>query len=137
MLKLFALVGIVAACGCAAVVVSKVLLSHSHTESVDSATVQVAKSADEVYAAEVRVIEGRSDLKIVKRDLSDHMVEAVRGKDRIRVDASPLGSGSTGLVVTASADGKWKGKGDLALDLEKQICDELGVEYTTVNMASK
>jgi hypothetical protein len=122
--------------GCVAVAATT-MLSHSHTDRTDAATVQLAKGADDVYAAEVRVLENRSDMKIVKRDPDNHVVEAVRGRDRIRVDADPLEGGMTALVVTAKADGRWKDNEELALDIEKQICDELGVKYAVVEMAGK
>jgi hypothetical protein len=126
----------VAVHGCVAVAAAT-MLSHVHTKTTDNATVQIAKSADEVYAAEVRVLEQRSDMKIVKKDPADHAVEAVHGKDRIRLDADPLEGGLTRLVVTAQADGHWKGDEKIALDIEKQICDDLGVKYKVTHTARK
>ncbi len=60
------------------------------------------------------------------------MIEAVRGEAKATAKAAPYGSGLTQLIVTADAGKGDQSDEDLALNVVKQICEELKVAYKVV-----
>ena len=95
-------------------------------------TVMVKKDPTAVYAAMIRIVERRSDIEILSKEEDTYFMEVSRGEAHATAKATDYGSGLTQLIVTADA-----GKGDqsdeaLALNVVKQVCDELGVAYKVI-----
>jgi hypothetical protein len=109
----------------ATVTVIKKLSSHT-------ATVQVAKDPNEVYATLVRLVEERPDIKIDSKDDQKRRLKASRGKNRIDASVKLLDGGITKMTVTATADKDEQKHKELALKVVETVCEELGVAYEVV-----
>ena len=106
-----------------------------HYESTKhyTATVQVNAKPQAVYQTAIRVIEGKPDVEIAKKDEAKLLVEADRGKKQsVSIHAASVDANKTQLIVTADAGEKQQEDKELALKVVKAICDELGVNYTVV-----
>ena len=95
-------------------------------------TVLIKKEPVEVYAAMIRIIERKPDVKVIKKDDESYLIEAVRGEVKATAKATPYESGLTQLIVTADAGKDDQSDEDLALNVVKQICEELKVGYKVV-----
>jgi len=118
--------------GCVVVLSSVATLVYLRSNNHLTTTVLIKKTPDKVYVAMNQIIERTPGVKIIKKKDKDYLIEASRGENKVSAKATPYGSGLTQLIVTADA-----GKGDLtdedlALNVVKQICKELGVKYKVV-----
>lgn len=95
-------------------------------------TVLVKKDPTTVYAAMIRIIERRSDIKILSKEDEKHFIEVSRGDARATAKATDYGSGLTQLMVTADAGKSDQTDEALALNVVTQVCDELGVAYKLI-----
>jgi hypothetical protein len=95
-------------------------------------TVLIKKEPDVVYAAMIRVIERKPDVEVINKEDESYLIEAARGETKATAKATPHGSGLTQLIVTADAGKGDQSDEDLALNVVKQICEELKVGYKVV-----
>ena len=98
------------------------------TGNTEIAEVRLDQSADTVYKAELAVLKDRG-ATIVKADPAEHRIEATQGGNRIVADADPAAAGGSQLVVTAQPLKGSIAPDGVAVDLEKDICESLGVDY--------
>lgn len=118
--------------GCVVFLSSVATVIYMRSNNHLTTTVLIKKAPDATYAAMNQIIERTPDIKIINKEDKKYLIEASRGENKVTAKATPYGSGLTQLIVTADA-----GKGDLtdedlALNVVKQICDELGVEYKVI-----
>ena len=118
--------------GCVVVLSSVATLVYMRSNNHLTTAVLIKKAPDAVYTAMNQIIERAPDIKIIKKVDKIYLIEASRGENKVTAKATPYGSGLTQLIVTADA-----GKGDLsdedlALNVVRQICEELGVKYKVI-----
>jgi hypothetical protein len=77
----------------------------------------------------MRIIDGDPEIKVKKNDPAKRLIQAEKGKNKVTAEAKAIKGGGTELTIKADADEKGQTDEDLALRVEKRICDELGVEY--------
>jgi hypothetical protein len=90
-----------------------------------TATLEVSKSADEIYRIVVRELEKIPDVRIVRKDDSKFFVEASRADRNTRITASPAGNGKSRVTITADAGNTWEESKDLASRAVRRICEEV------------
>ncbi len=118
--------------GCVVVLSSVATLVYMRSNNHLTTTVLIKKAPDAVYAAMIQIIERTPDIKTIKKKDKDYLIEASRGDDKVTAKATPYGSGLTQLIVTADAGKGDRSDEDLALNVVKQICKELGVKYKVI-----
>jgi hypothetical protein len=95
-------------------------------------TVLIKKDPTSVFTAAVRILEGKSDIKVNHIQEENYLIEAIIGESRATIKATDYGSGLTLLIFTTDT-----GNGDpsvevAALKVVRLICEELGVDYKVV-----
>ncbi len=123
LIALFALQGCVVFLTTVATVVKMRSSNHFTT------TVLVKRAPADVYAAMLRVVERKSDVEIVSKDVDTYLLEATRGERHVTAKATAFNSGMTQLMITSDAGKSDRADEDLAFDAVRQICEELGVKY--------
>ena len=98
--------------GCAATVPVVVNLMDKGRQY--TATLEVSKSADEIYRIVVREIEKIPDVRIVRKDDSKFFIEASHADKNTRITASPASNGKSRVTITADAGNTWEESKDLA-----------------------
>ena len=130
----FILTVALAAHGCIAA--SNVAITTGMAQGEDkSAKVVVPEVSDRVYEVALSVLEKESDIEIIKKDPYRLVIEAKKEDVLITIKSKHVVRGRTELVVIAHSNGEWKPGEDLALDIEKKICEELGMKYTVQSSA--
>lgn len=98
-----------------------------------TATVELKAPPDKVYAAMLRILERRTDIKVDKRDDAKLKLEISKGKNQATAAVAKLAdANSSELTVTARENETDMSHKDLALKVVQQVCDELGVKYEVV-----
>ena len=118
--------------GCVVFLSSVATVVYMRSNNHLTTTVLIKKAPDAVYAAMIQIIERTPDIKTIKKKDKDYLIEASRGDDKATAKATPYGSGLTQLIVTADAGKGDRSDEDLALNMVRQICEELGVEYKVI-----
>ena len=118
--------------GCVVFLSSVATVVYMRSKNHLTTTVLIKKAPDAVYTAMNQIIERTPDIKIIKKKDKDYLIEASRGDDKVTAKATPYGSGLTQLIVTADAGKGDRSDEDLALNVVKQICKELGVKYKVI-----
>lgn len=109
--------------GCAATVPVVVNLMDKGRQY--TATLEVSKSADEIYRIVVRELEKIPDVRIVRKDDSKFFIEASRADKNTRITASPASNGKSRVTITADAGNTWEESKDLASRAVRRICEEV------------
>ena len=94
--------------------------------------VLIKKAPDAVYTAMNQIIERAPDIKIIKKVDKIYLIEASRGKNKVTAKATSYGTGLTQLMVMADVGKGDLSNEDLALNVVRQICEELGVKYKVI-----
>jgi hypothetical protein len=97
-----------------------------------TATLEVAKEADEIYRIVVRELEQIPDVRIIRKDDSKFSVEASRAEKITLITASPLGAGKSRVTVQADAGKSWEESKDLAHRAVRRICEEVQMRCTLI-----
>ena len=118
--------------GCVVFLSSVATVVYMRSNNHLTTTVLIKKAPDAVYAAMIQIIERTPDIKTIKKKDKDYLIEASRGDDKVTAKATFYGSGLTQLIVTADAGKGGLSDEDLALNVVRQICEELGVEYKVI-----
>jgi hypothetical protein len=124
---------IVAVQGCTAVAVG-VVVKHRKNKKAEIATVEVAASADDLYDAELRVLEARSDASILSRNPDTRAIHAVVGDDRVNSTIRSVGAGKSELRVEAISQDSLEPSEAPAVDFEKRVLEQLDIHYTVEPM---
>jgi len=115
--------------GCIAIAAHAVV-SHMSEANGDTATVQLDRTPDEVYRAEIRALEGRDDATILKRNPRTRTIEAMVGNDRVTSRVEVMPNGKASLVIKSVSTDALKEDEHPALDVEMDTCDELDIRCT-------
>lgn len=115
--------------GCVVFLTSVATVVKMRGDKHSTTTVLVKKDPSAVYTAMKRILERKTDVEVLKIQEEDLLIEVSRGEAHASAKAVDYGSGLTQLIVTADTGKGDRSDEDLALDVVKQICDELGVEY--------
>ncbi len=128
---IFLLIFFVALQGCITMTVLALgAIAHSKSQNEDTATVRLDATPEEVYQAELKTLEKRSDVKITKKNPKTHTIEATMGNDKITSSAKPAADDDTKLTIVAKSPDPLKTNENPALDLERDVCKELGEKCT-------
>lgn len=119
--------------GCVVFLTSVATVVRMKSSNHYTTTVLVKKPPAAVYAAMEQILERRPDVDVVRRDADAYLIEVVREEANATAKATDYGSGLTQLTVTADAGEGDRTDEDLALDVTRQICDELGVDYKVLD----
>jgi len=115
--------------GCIAIA-AHAIVSHMSEANGDTATVQLDRTPDEVYRAEIRALEDRDDATILKRDPRKRTIEAMVGNDRVTSRVEMMPNGKAALIVKSVSTDALKEDEHPALDIEMDTCDELDIRCT-------
>ena len=122
------LIAVLVVQGCIATAAT-MAIKHSRGKKSDEAAVELEATPNKVYEAELKVMEKQPDIEIIGKDPGNNLVTAARGDDLITARATPVRGGKTELVVKAESKDDFKRGEEPALDIEKEICKELGFKY--------
>jgi len=95
-----------------------------------TATVQIVRPPAEVYAAMLRILARRPDLKVINNDEKHYLLEVTEGGKNLTGQATQLDSNSTLFFIWADAGDSGQTGQDLALDAMREVCTELKVQCT-------
>jgi len=93
-----------------------------------TATVQLARSPAEVYAAMLRVAAQHPEYKILNKDDKRFMLELTEGERSLAGQATELDANSTLFFIWADAGESGQTGQSLALDAMRELCAELKIE---------
>jgi len=96
--------------------------------SYDSAAVMLDAPADKVFAAVMRGLGNRSDLKITKQDPGQGLVQFTNGQQIAGIKVSALGDTLSHLLVTSAHSGTQPNAAALVSDSVLRVCQEMHVE---------
>lgn len=100
-------------------------------EEHHTTTVLVKKTPSEVYAAMTRIIAQRPEIDVKRKDDQTFLIEAAGKNGNVTAKATAHNADVTQLIVTSDSQTDLS-DADLALNVVKQICDELGIDYKVV-----
>jgi hypothetical protein len=96
--------------------------------SYDAAAVMLEASADKVFAAVMRGLGNRKDLKITKEDAGQGLVQFTNGQQIAGIKVSSLGDNLSHLLVTSAHSGQQQNAAALVSDSVLRVCKEMNVE---------
>ena len=96
--------------------------------SYDSAAVMLDAPADKVFAAVMRGLGNRTDLKITKQDPGQGLVQFTNGQQIAGIKVSALGDTLSHLLVTSAHSGTQPNAAALVSDSVLRVCQEMHVE---------
>lgn len=96
--------------------------------SYDSAAVMLDAPADKVFAALMRGLGNRTDLKITKQDPGQGLVQFTNGQQIAGIKVSALGDTLSHLLVTSAHSGTQPNAAALVTDSVLRVCQEMHVE---------
>jgi len=98
----------------------------------ETATVEVPRSAADVYSTAVDIASKEPQVRILERDDASMLLSLAKGQQQGSVKVVALGPGSSQLVIHADSGQGAQADHDLALRVAKRVCDALGVNYRIV-----
>ena len=96
--------------------------------SYDAAAVMLEAPADKVFAAVMRGLGNRKDLKITKEDAGQGLVQFTNGQQIAGIKVSSLGDNLSHLLVTSAHSGQQQNAAALVSDSVLRVCKEMNVE---------
>jgi len=96
--------------------------------SYDSAAVILEAPADKVYAAVVRGVQNRPDLKITRDDASTMLVQFTNGAQIAGIKVSMIGDSLTHLLISSAHTGNQPNAAELVLNSVLRVCKDMSVE---------
>ena len=96
--------------------------------SYDAAAVMLEAPADKVFAAVMRGLGNRKDLKITKEDAGQGLVQFTNGPQIAGIKVSSLGDNLSHLLITSAHSGQQQNAAVLVSDSVLRVCKEMNVE---------
>jgi hypothetical protein len=96
--------------------------------SYDSAAVMLEAPSDKVFAAVMRGLTNRTDIKITKQDAGQGLVQFSNGQQIAGIKVSALGDTLSHLLVTSAHSGQQPNAAALVSDSVLRVCKEMNVE---------
>jgi len=96
--------------------------------SYDSAAVMLEASSDKVFAAVMRGLGNRKDLKITKEDATQGLVQFTNGQQIAGIKVSALGDNLSHLLISSAHSGPQPNAAALVSDSVLRVCKEMNVE---------
>jgi hypothetical protein len=96
--------------------------------SYDAAAVMLEAPADKVFAAVMRGLGNRKDLKITKEDAGQGLVQFTNGTQIAGIKVSSLGDNLSHLLITSAHSGQQQNAAALVSDSVLRVCKEMNVE---------
>ena len=96
--------------------------------SYDAAAVMLEAPADKVFAAVLRGLANRKDLRITKEDAGQGLVQFTNGQQIAGIKVSALGDNLSHLLVTSAHSGQQPNAAGLVSDSVLRVCKEMNVE---------
>jgi len=96
--------------------------------SYDAAAVMLEAPADKVFAAVMRGLGNRKDLRITKEDAGQGLVQFTNGQQIAGIKVSSLGDNLSHLLITSAHSGQQQNAAALVSDSVLRVCKEMNVE---------
>jgi hypothetical protein len=96
--------------------------------SYDAAAVMLEAPADKVFAAVMRGLGNRKDIKITKEDAGQGLVQFTNGTQIAGIKVSSLGDNLSHLLITSAHSGQQQNAAALVSDSVLRVCKEMNVE---------
>jgi hypothetical protein len=96
--------------------------------SYDAAAVMLEAPADKVFAAVMRGLGNRKDLRITKEDAGQGLVQFTNGQQIAGIKVSALGDNLSHLLITSAHSGQQQNAAALVSDSVLRVCKEMNVE---------
>ena len=96
--------------------------------SYDSAAVMLEAPMDKVFAAVMRGLGNRQDLKITKEDAAQGLVQFTNGQQIAGIKVSALGDNLSHLLISSAHSGQQPNAAALVSDSVLRVCKEMNVE---------
>jgi hypothetical protein len=96
--------------------------------SYDSAAVMLEAASDKVFAAVMRGLGNRKDLKITKEDAAQGLVQFTNGQQIAGIKVSALGDNLSHLLISSAHSGQQPNAAALVSDSVLRVCKEMNVE---------
>jgi hypothetical protein len=96
--------------------------------SYDTAAVMLEAPSDKVFAAVLRGLGNRTDIKITTQDAGQGLVQFTNGQQIAGIKVSALGDTLSHLLVTSAHSGQQPNAAALVSDSVLRVCKEMNVE---------
>ena len=96
--------------------------------SYDAAAVMLEAPADKVFAAVMRGLGNRKDLRITREDAGQGLVQFTNGQQIAGIKVSSLGDNLSHLLITSAHSGQQQNAAALVSDSVLRVCREMNVE---------
>jgi hypothetical protein len=96
--------------------------------SYDTAAVMLEVPADKVYAAVVRGLQNRNDLRITREDAPGLLVQFTNGTQIAGIRVSPLGENLSHMLITSAHTGNQPDAAAMVLNGVLRVCKDMNVE---------
>ncbi len=96
--------------------------------SYDAAAVMLEAPADKVFAAVMRGLGNRKDLRITREDAGQGLVQFTNGQQIAGIKVSSLGDNLSHLLITSAHSGQQQNAAALVSDSVLRVCTEMNVE---------
>jgi len=124
----FPFIVVIAICliGCVATV--PVVAKYIANQGKYTTTLEVGKTAEEIYHIVIQAIEERPDIKLLKKDEENLFIEASKEKQTTTIKASPVSETRSRVVITADAGDSWEGSKELSSRIVMRICESVQMD---------
>lgn len=94
----------------------------------DTAAVMLDAPADKVYAAVLKGIKARTDLRVTREDPSAQIVQFTNGKQIAGINVTGVGENLTHMMITSAHTGPQPDAAALVLNAVLRVCKDMNVE---------
>ena len=94
----------------------------------DTAAVMLEAPADKVYAAVLKGLKARTDLRITREDPSAQIVQFTNGAQIAGINVSGVGDNLTHMMITSAHTGPQPDAAALVLNAVLRVCKDMNVE---------
>lgn len=112
--------------GCVATV--PVVSKYIENQGKYTTTLEVGKTAEEIYHIVIQAIEERPDIKLLKKDDKSLLIEASKEKETTSIKVSPVSETRARVDITADAGDSWEGSKELSSRIVMRICEEVQMD---------
>ena len=112
--------------GCVATV--PVVSKYIANQGKYTTTLEVGKTAEEIYHIVIQEIEERPDITLLKKDKKNFLIEASKENQTTSIKASPVSETRSQVVITADAGDSWEGSKELSSRIVMKICESVQMD---------
>jgi len=94
----------------------------------DTAAVMLEAPADKVYAAVLKGLKARTDMRITREDPSAQIVQFTNGQQIAGINVTGVGDNLTHMMITSAHTGPQPDAAALVLNAVLRVCKDMNVE---------